>query len=212
MRDLASLENLPDFGRLLPLLAIRTGQLLNHSDVSRDLGLPLSTLRRYMSLLEMTYQLFLLRPYFANVGKRLVKTPKLYLADTGTASHLALADSWTTLERQGRAGAMVETWAAGELRKLIAATAPTTQLWYWRPHGGREVDFLLGQGERLVAVEVKWSQRIGTAETAGLEECRRDLKGRGRLGMLLYPGTEALALDRHTVAVPFSVFFGLDRP
>lgn len=212
VRDLASLENLPDFGRLLPLLAIRTGQLLNYSDVSRDLGLPLSTLRRYMSLLEMTYQLFLLRPYFANVGKRLVKTPKLYLADTGMASHLALADSWTTLERQGRAGAMVETWAAGELRKLIAATAPTTQLWYWRPHGGREVDFLLGQGERLVAVEVKWSQRIGTAETAGLERCRQDLKGRVRLGILLYPGTETVALDRHTVAVPFSVFFGLDRP
>jgi len=180
--------------------------------VSRDLGLPLSTLRRYMSLLETTYQLFLLRPYFANVGKRLVKTPKVYMADTGMACHLALADSWTTLERQGRAGAMVETWAAAELRKLIAATAPTTQLWYWRPHGGREVDFLLEQGEELVAIEVKWSQRIGTAEAAGLEQCRTDLKGRVRLGILLYPGTEIVALDRATVAVPFSVFFALDRP
>lgn len=212
VRDLSSVEHLPDFGRLFPLLALRTGQLLNHSDISRDLGLPLTTLRRYMSLLEMTYQVFPLRPYFANVGKRLVKTPKIYLTDTGMASHLALADSWTTLERQGRAGAMVETWVAAELRKLIAATAPTTQLRYWRPHGGREVDFLLEQGDELVAIEVKWSQRIGSAETAGLKQCKQDLKGRVRLGILLYPGTEAVALDRYTVAVPFSVFFGRDRP
>lgn len=74
------------------------------------------------------------------------------------------------------------------------------------------MEFLLEQGDELVAVEVKWSQRIGSAETAGLEECRTDLKGPVRLGILLYPGTETIALDRSTVAVPFSIFFALDRP
>lgn len=211
LRDLAAVEHLPDFNRLVGLLAFRTGQLLNYSDLSRDLGIPLSTLRRYMSLLEVTYQVFLLRPYFANVGKRLVKTPKLYLGDTGMACHLAVADTWTVLERQGRVGPLLETWAAAELRKLIAATDPRVQLWYWRPHAGREVDFLIELGGALVAVEVKWSQRITESDKSALRQCARDLQGRVRLGVLLYPGTETVALDRHTVAVPFSVFFGVDR-
>jgi predicted AAA+ superfamily ATPase len=212
VRELAALEHLPDFGRLLTLLALRTGQLLNLSDLARDVQLPFTTLRRYMALLEMTYQVFLLRPYFANVGKRLVKTPKVYLTDTGMACHLALADSWATLDRQGRSGAMVETWALGELRKLIAATAPEVRVWFWKPHGGREVDFLLERGEQLVAVEVKWTQRFTEADTAGLRQCADDLKGRVRLGILIYPGTELIALDRQTIAVPASIFFGVDRP
>lgn len=165
-----------------------------------------------MSLLEATYQLTLLRPYFANIGKRLVKTPKVYLADTGLGAHLALAGSWDTLERQGRSGAIVETWVGAEIRKLLAATAPDVALWYWRPHAGREVDFLLERGEALVAIEVKWSQRIAQTDIAGLAQCAKDLRGKVRLGILLYPGTEIVALDRHTVAVPFSVFFGVDRP
>ena len=104
----------------------------------------------------------------------------------------------------------METWVASELRKLLAATGPGIGLWYWRPHAGREVDFLIESGEALVAVEVKWSQRISDADLAGLRQSMRDLKSRIRLGILLYPGTEALALDAHTLAVPFSIFFGVD--
>ncbi len=210
LRDLAAVEHLPDFNRLLALLALRTGQLMNYSDLSRDLGLPLTTLRRYMNLLEVTYQLFLVRPYFANIGKRLVKTPKLYLGDTGMACHLAVAETWPVLERQGRAGAMVETWVAAELRKLLTTADPRIGLWYWRPHAGREVDFLLERGDALVALEVKWTQRISEADVAGLHQCMRDLKGRVRFGILLYPGTELLSLDRHTLAVPFSIFCGVN--
>lgn len=210
LRDLAAVAHLPDFNRLLALLALRTGQLLNYSDISRDLGLRLTTLRRYMNLLELTYQMFLLRPYFTNVGKRLVKTPKVYLGDTGMACHLAAADSWSILERQGRMGAVVETWVAAELRKLVAATDPRLGLWYWRPHAGHEVDFLIERGDKLVAMEVKWAQRITEADALGLHQCAQDLRGRLHLGILLYPGTEALALDRNTVAVPYSVFFGVD--
>jgi hypothetical protein len=210
VRDLAALAHLPDFSRLLALLSLRTGQLLNSSDLSRDLGLPFTTLRRYMNLLEATFQVILLRPYFANVGKRLVKTPKIYLNDSGMTCHLAAADTWSVIERQGRTGAVVETWVAAELRKLIAAAGPRIGLWYWRPHAGREVDFLIEQGERLVAVEVKWSQRISDADVASLHQCARDLKSRVRLGILLYPGTEAIALDARTLALPFSIFFGVD--
>lgn len=135
---------------------------------------------------------------------------KLYLGDSGMACHLAAVDTWPALERQGRTGALVETWVTAELRKVIAVAGPGVGLWYWRTHAGREVDFLIEQGEALVAVEVKWSQRISEADGASLHQCARDLKGRVHLSVLLYPGTEALALDTRTLAVPFSIFLGVD--
>ena len=73
-----------------------------------------------MDILEVTYQIYFLRPYFVNIGKRLIKMQKLYFGDTGMACHLSAAEDWQTLERQGRTGSMVETWAASELKKLIA--------------------------------------------------------------------------------------------
>jgi predicted AAA+ superfamily ATPase len=124
--------------------------------------------------------------------------------------YLAAADTWPVIERQGRSGALVEIWATAELRRLIAATGPGIGLWYWRPHARREVDLLLEQGEALVAVEVKWSQRISEADVTSLHRCARDLKNRVYLSVLLYPGTEALALDSRTLAVPFSIFFRVD--
>ena len=130
-----------------------------------------------------------------------------------TSSYLLLkaaADTWAVLERQGRTGALVETWVTSELRKLLTAAGPGIGLWYWRPHAGREVDFLIEHGESLVAVEVKWSQRISETDISGLRQCAQDLKRRVRLSILLYPGTDILALDTHTLAVPFSVFFGVD--
>jgi len=210
IRDITAIQHLPDFGRLLSLLSFRTGRIINFSEVSRELGIPFSTLRRYMDLLEVTYQVYLLRPYFTNIGKRLIKMPKLYFGDSGMASHLSAVDDWKTLERQGRVGSMVETWAASELRKLISLGDSRYQLYYWRTYTGREVDFIIERGEELVAIEVKWSQRLDDSDFSGLRDCARDLKGRLLLSVLLYPGTELVALDKQTIAMPFGLFFGMD--
>lgn len=210
IRDIAAIQHLPDFGRLLSLLSFRTGQIVNFSEVSREMGFPLSTLRRYMDLLEVTYQIYFLRPYFANIGKRLIKMPKLYFGDSGMACHLSAVEDWKTLERQGRVGSMVETWAASELRKLVSLGETRYQLYYWRTYAGREVDFLIEHGENIVAIEVKWSQKLEISDMAGLKDCAKDLKGRHVLSVLLYPGTELVAVDKQTIAMPFSVFFGID--
>ncbi len=208
LRDIAAIANLPDFDRLLTLVALRTGQLLNFSEISRELGLPLTTVRRYLNLLETTYQVFLVPPYFTNIGKRLVKTPKLYVTDTGMACHLAAVENWQVLERQGRVGALVETWVATELRKLISLGG-RYQLYFWRTHAGREVDFLVERGEELVAIEVKWTGGIGDSDLAGFKDCAQALGERLRFSVLLYPGTEVVALGSRTVAVPFSTFLGV---
>lgn len=210
IRDITAIEHLPDFSRLLNLLSFRTGQVINFSEVSRELGLPFTTLRRYIDLLEITYQICFVRPYFVNIGKRLIKMPKLYFGDAGMACHLSAVEDWQTLERQGRVGGMVETWAASELKKLISIGDMRCQLYYWRTYAGREVDFILERGEKVIAIEVKWSHKLEDAEISGLKDCAKDLKGRHVLSILLYPGTEMIAIDKQTIAMPFGFFFGIE--
>jgi hypothetical protein len=209
--NIKAIENIPDFNRLLSIAAFRTGGLLNLSDLSRETGLPFSTLRRYMNLLEVTYQLFLLRPYFAHGVKRLVKTPKLYLTDTGMSSHLRGVEEWSLLEHQKQAGSLVETWVATELLKLMSVEDPRLHLYFWRTRTGQEVDFLLERGEKLVAIEVKWSQNIEDKDIAGLKRCADELSGKLNFSIILYSGTEIVPCAPRIVAVPFPVFFGIDK-
>jgi predicted AAA+ superfamily ATPase len=212
LREVSQIAHLTDFARLLATAALRTGQLLNVADLWRDLDVPAATLRRHLGILETTYQIRLVHPYHANVGKRLVKTPKLYFNDTGLAAHLAGADDWADIEQRGRAGAMVETWVASELRKLTALGTRRTEILFWRPHGGREVDFLLERGSQRVAIEVKWTQRLGDAELAGLRSCRAALGNRLGLAALLYAGGEVFVADEKIAAVPLHLFFAGRRP
>lgn len=208
LRDIASIEHLPDFGRLMTTVALRTGQILNASELSRDVGMPLSTLRRYFNILLQTFQVHLVHPYSANVRKRLVKTPKIYWSDTGMAAHLSAVDRWETLVRQNRVGAMVETWAVNELRKLASLAAWRTDLWYWRTQTGEEVDVVLERGGEVVGVEIKWGAGFSRRDLAGLEGCRAALGKSWRHGILVHGGSETLALDEQTIAVPFATFFG----
>ncbi len=128
--------------------------------------------------------------------------------DTGLGCHLAAVDTWQTAERQQRTGALLETFVAGELRKLLALAPGSTHLWYWRVEHGREVDFLLERGGDVVGIEVKWSGGASAEDLAGLKNCRDALGKRFRMGVLLYTGEETLALDPSLVAVPISVFLG----
>jgi len=162
-----------------------------------------------MNLLEVTWLVSLLRPYFANIGKRLVKMPKLYFSDTGMACHLTGADSISSLDAQGNMGAMAETWVAAELLKLLTVSGHGFQLYFWRTQAGQEVDFLIERGREIVAVEVKWGQRIEERDIANLKRCSQDLKSRLRLSVILYGGTEVIPLGPAMLAVPFPVFFGV---
>lgn len=206
--NIKSIENLPDFNRLLSLVAFRTGRLLNLSDLSRETGIPFSTLRRYMSLLEVTYQVFPLRPYFTHVGKRLIKTPKVYFNDTGMASHLMGIDQWSGAENQGNAGYLVETWVASELLKLMSISDQRLKLYFWRTQAGQEVDFLIERSGRLVAIEVKWSHRIHESDITHLKSCGEDLKDKLHFSVILYSGTEIVPFGPKIVALPLPAFFG----
>lgn len=207
VRDIRAIEHLSDFHRLLTAAAARTGQLVNFADVGRDAGIPYATLRRYMQMLEQTYQVCFVPPFFANVPKRLVKSPKLYVSDTGMACALLGIDRWQTLEAHGRVGAMVETWVAAELRKMIAVSRYPLTLYGWREYGGAEVDFLMCSGDRFVAIEVTHSSRIDHRKLVALDRLRSALGNRLICEIVLYGGSDAIALDDRRLAVPLTFFF-----
>lgn len=197
----AHIDNPPGFNRLLLALARHTGKVLNVLKLAREVSLPNTSLRRYLDVLQRTRHVFLLQPYKKKSTKRLARTAKVYLCDTGLAGMLAPAEPNPNL---------IETWAAAEIRKVLAAASWHTYLWNFRTRTGREVDFLLEREYRIVGVDVLWKKEFTPADLAGLRSCREAVGDRFRMGVLLYRGTEAVAVDANTLALPFPIFFGIE--
>lgn len=206
--ELQMVERLPEFSRLMLLAAARTGQVLNFADLGRDAGLPYVTLRRYMQLLEQTYQVTLVPPFFSNVSKRLSKAPKLYWNDTGMATHLLDVHDPDALQRHPKLGALVETWVAQELLKLLALSPEPMRLYGWRLQSGPEVDFLIEKGNRFLAIEAKWGRQIDQSALNAVRMLQEQLGNRLIMSIVLYGGEEVLALGPQLAAVPYRVFFG----
>ncbi|MEW5902374.1 MAG: DUF4143 domain-containing protein, partial [Acidobacteriota bacterium] len=148
----------------------------------------------------------------SHAAKRLVKTPKLFFNDTGLACHLMGSSEWADLERLGQTGPLVETWAAGELTKLMSVTDPRLRLFFWRTRMGQEVDFIIERGRRVAAIEVKWSARLDDAAARTLDRCVREIGDRAALAVILYGGDETVPLSSRMMAIPFAVFFGAAAP
>ena len=151
----ARIEQLHELPNLLHLLATRSGGLLNLAELSRASGLQQTTLKRYFVLLETLFLVHRLQPWDRNAGKRLVKTPKLYLPDSGLLSHLLGLDDSRLAAAPGLPGGLVESWVLGELLRHLAFSDRGLTLWHYRTQAGQEVDFVLEnrQGE-LTGIEV----------------------------------------------------------
>lgn len=203
--DIAGIEYLGVFERLLRLLMLRTGNLLNVSDLARALGVPVTTANRYVDLLAFTYQVTFLPPWAGNAEKRLVKSPKVFGGDSGLAASLSGAATWEDLERDGRAGALFETWVFGELAHRAAVGETQVTLSFWRTHTGREVDFVVERGPRAIGIEVKAGARVDHADFKGLEALAADRPL--HLGLVLYGGTSVVPFAEDRIAVPASAFF-----
>lgn len=160
-RDVRQLLNVGDieaFGRFVRLCAGRSGQLLNMSSIAADGGISVSTAKRWLSILETSFIIFLLRPHHRNFKKRLVKSPKLYFLDSGLLCYLLRIRSPEQLTTHSARGAVFESWVVSELLKSYRNRGTTPDLYFWRDSTGHEVDILLDQGEDLVPIEVKSGQ------------------------------------------------------
>ena len=208
VRDLANIEGLTTMPRLLSLLAARTGSLLNLADISRTTGLPYTTLNRYMVLLEATFLIQFLPAWSANLGWRLVKSPKLLLSDTGLAANLLGVTARRIAEDGTLLGSLLETFVALELRKSAGAAETAVQMFHYRTQSGLEVDILLenGLGE-LVGVEVKAAASVSSSDFAGLRSLAEAVGGRFVRGVVLYTGSQIIPFGERLHAVPLSLLW-----
>jgi hypothetical protein len=205
VRDLANISDLTAVPRLLSVVASRAGSLLNFADLSRSLSLPQTTLKRYFALLETTFLAQLLRPWSVNTGQRVIRTPKVYLNDTGLLAHLI----GLTLERleldPGIAGGLLENFVLMELRKQSAWSEVEPQIFYWRTASGQEVDIVLeNSAGYLVGIEVKASATLQGGDVRGLQALASAAGKRWVRGVVLYTGTEVIPFARNLHGMPVS--------
>ena len=203
VRDLARIEGLTELPRLLTLLASRPMAQLNYADLSRGTGLPQSTLKRYFALLETVFLVRLLPPWHANIGKRLVKTPKVLLTDTGLAAHLMGVDDARLAQDRSLLGGLLETFVSMELVKQTGWSADPPALYHFRTHEGGEVDLVLERrGGALVGIEVKSAATVSAADFKGLRVLAEVAGRRFRRGIVLYTGSEVVPFGTKLHAVP----------
>lgn len=165
VRQILNVGNLRDFERFVRACAIRSGGLLNKTDLARDVGITAVTANEWLSIMEASNQITLLEPWFGNFSKRLTKAPKLFVNDTGLMCYLLsiAPDDWPT---HSLAGAIFETFVFGELRRALAASDETASLWLYRDASRREVDFLVEQNKRVTLLECKARENLVAADGA----------------------------------------------
>ncbi|MBL8694081.1 MAG: ATP-binding protein [Planctomycetes bacterium] len=207
-RDVRSLRNVGDlreFQSFLLACAARCAQILSLSDLSRDLGVAVNTVKAWISVLEASQQAILLRPYFRNVGKRLVKSPKLYFLETGFLCHLlSLRDADHAMSGPA-GGALLETAVLCEILRGFMNRGEVPRVYYWRTAQGDEVDFLIEWEGRLRAIEVKLTSDPKPEHAAGIARLR-ELLPEVASGEVVCLTRERLPLSRGVDAVPFMDF------
>lgn len=194
LQVLSSITALPDFRRLMRAASLRTGQLVNQSELGRDVGLPQPTVHRYLNLLETSHLLVRLPAYAVNRTKRLIKSPKIYWGDTGITLHLA---------REEPKGAHLENLVLGDLLSWRDSRLDYAEIFYWRTSIGEEVDFVIEAGDRLLPIEVKATTRPRLADASHLRTFRAEYGDRARSGLLVHAGEMLDWIASDVLAVPW---------
>jgi predicted AAA+ superfamily ATPase len=210
VRDLAQIEGLTDLPRLLNLLAARSASLLNIAELSRSLALPQTTLARYLTLLERAFLVWRVPAWAGSRARRAVKTPRVWIPDTGLLGHLAGLTPTRLAEEPAAVGPLLETFVASELRKQLGWSRTQVEVFHFRTHGGKEVDIVLEADDgRLVGIEVKATAAVAATDVRGLTALREIAGKRFHRGVVLYTGREALPFGSDLWALPVNALWQL---
>ena len=208
VRDMSHIEGLTMLPRLLALLSTRASGLLNVSDLARLADMPNTTLRRYLTLLEMTFLIQLLPAWSTNLRARLVKSPKLMIGDSGLMAHLQGLNATRLRERPDSWGPLLENFVATEVLKQVTWSERRVSVFHFRAHKGDEVDLVLEDSVGdLVGVEVKASGTVTSSDFKGLRFLKDSLGERFRRGVVLYTGEESIPFEERLEALPVSVLW-----
>lgn len=195
IQDVSFVTALPDLRRLMRAASLRLGQLVNQTELGRDVALPQPTVHRYLNLLEMSYQLVRVPAYSVNRTKRLIKTPKIYWCDTGLAVHLSGVREVT--------GAHLENIVLSDLLAWRDARTEAAEVLYWRTASGEEVDFVIETAGQLVPIEVKTTSRPRVDDARHLRSFREEYGAAARTGLLLHTGSRVEWLAPGILAAPW---------
>lgn len=190
VRKIINIENLNTFQRFLRLCAGRVGQTINYSDLSRDVGVSSVTIKKWFSVLEASYICFFLPPFYKNLSKRVVKSPKLYFYDTGIACALLSIHSDTVLSSHPLRGALFENLIISEIYKNYCNQSSKADLYFYRDNIGNEVDCLLEKNGQPHCIEIKSAQTINPSFFKGLKHLQKSMNVSPEHCHLIYGGKQ----------------------
>lgn len=207
LRQIAQIDALLDFRRMMELASLRSAQLLNQSEISRDARISQPTAHRYLNLLETAHLFDRLPAYAASRTTRLLKSPKSFFNDPALAIFLSGYYDVDDLKKAREYGAYFETFIYHHLRILTRLMTPSARLYFWRTLEGHEVDFVLEHGRRLLAIEVKLTDNLGYRDTAGIR-LFLEKHPKTAAGVILYSGREIKRMDEKIIAIPWTLITG----
>lgn len=203
--DVGKVRDADGVARLLQLLAVRNGELLNTAGLSRELGLHRSTIREYIAVLERLFLVRRLLPWHRNIGKRLVRTPKIHVVDSGLAATLAGLGPGDWIAKRDRMGHLLESFVTQQLTTLAGWTDLDIRFWHFRDRDGREVDLVMTLGARTWGIEVKATSTPGRSAGRGMARLAALCGDDFECGIVFYNGRDILPLaGERMMAVPLS--------
>jgi hypothetical protein len=212
LHDVGNIRNLDSFMRLYLLLALRSANLLNKSELAKESGIDTKTLDNYLSTLKNTYQVAVLKPWFTNEAKRLVKMPKVFMLDTGILCHLLRITTPNELNQSLQRGAIYETFILSELIKANTYANQPVDISFYRTQDGKEIDFILDNGKGLIPTEVKAAHTVTLQDFRHIQYFIEQNPEKVLQGIVFYSGDKVLPFgEKNGVklwAVPFGVLAG----
>lgn len=206
LRDLSQITNLDSFQKVYKILAFQTGNILNINNISSDLGIDSKTVKKYVSILESSYQCKLIYPFHMKTNKQLVKRPKIYYFDTGLINYFYENHTNDQMLNGGEWGKILETFLFSELYKEIKDITPKPSINFWRTNNGAEVDFVITTGKKLYPIEVKSSFKINHYELRGMQSFMESYQN-VPFGIVIYRGQESILVDKKIIAIPWNLAF-----
>jgi len=202
-KELANIRNMDKFINMYRLCMLRSGNLFNKNELQKECGLDNKTFDSYFSVLEHTYQIRKLQPFFRNELKRLVKSPKIYAIDTGILCHLLRISTADGYETSPYKGDILETFVYNELLKAQGYAHISSHLSYYRTSDKKEIDFILENESGVIAIEVKASKSIDKSDFKHIYHLSKEIPDTFEKGVVFYNGDRLLKIDEKMYAVPF---------
>lgn len=191
VRQILQIKEIMLFERFIKLVASRIGQVVNFSSLAADVGVSATTIKEWLSVLEATYVLFRLEPYYENFGKRLIKSPKIFFSDTGLACFLLGIENEDQLKRDSLYGNLFENFVILELMKAKYNKAEEPHFYFYRDVTGKEVDLLVQKGSQLFPIEIKSGKTFSSSYLKNLKYLQSQIPEKVKKGAIIYAGDKS---------------------